>query len=60
MSAFNELEQAFESIHARLDKIEEAISRLVNEDIPWLEDDVESLRHRLSNVESKVDCYEDE
>lgn len=60
MSAFSELEKAFESIHERLNKIEDGISRLVNEDVPWLEDEIETLRHRLSNVESKVDCYEDE
>jgi len=60
MSAFNELEQAFESIHARLDKIEEAISRLFNGDIPWIEDEIETLRHRVSNVEYKVGCNEDE
>lgn len=60
MSAFSELEKAFESIHERLNKIEDAIDRLVDQDLPWIEDEIETLRHRASNVESKLDCNEDE
>lgn len=60
MSAFSELEKAFESIHERLNKIEDAIGRLVNQDFPWIEDEIETLQHRLSNVEHKVDCSEDD
>lgn len=60
MNAFSELEQAFQLIQSQLETLANAvgaldqrITDLVNEDIPWLEDDVESLRNRLSDLESR-------
>ena len=58
MNAFSELEQAFRSIELQLETLANAVGALdqqvrdiVNEDLPWLEDEVDCLRNRLSSLE---------